>query len=46
MVTPTELVAGITGELKVDPPSNCPHHCKVIPVDADADNAFATSPTK
>ena len=45
MVTPTELVTGTTGELKVAPPTNCPHHCKVIPVFAEADKAVAISPT-
>ena len=39
-----ELVAGRTGVLKVFPPVNCPHHCKVIPFDADAVNATALSP--
>ena len=38
------MVAGITGEFNVVPPTNCPHHCNVIPDEAVADNAVATSP--
>ena len=43
---PVELVEGVTGAVKVFPPTSWPHHCNVIPELAVADNAFDTSSTK